>query len=562
MTKPILVVFGPLPPARNGLADYVYGLLPWLSAFYRPVVVIADDSPEPKDPLSETIYESEYRLSNLQSERHLYQLGNNSGLNYVLPFLAATPGIVTIHDMTLHGMLAEATGKEFIDVLRSAHGDLGASIFGITSRYRALNEYCHSSLTLLPSIARRSQAIVAHSQTARTRAIAQGVDCPVFVIPCFCPAPLSSLSKAKKGSRFVEILCLGFVGKSKRIDLVLRALRILVDLGLPVRLTVAGELRPEEYDLIADIQRMDLANCCEVRGYLTEEEMSQALADADILVNLRWPTFGESSGPLLRALWLGTCTVVTDIGSFAEFPNDIVIKIGVEEMSAQAIADRLLPYVMNREKRMAMGARASSYSRAHLSARAAAQQYTELIEEIRGNTNPKPVRKPLELDFSPPGTISIQNTTLREPGRPTAWWRTSSLPLPQPGSGLLMVEGNVEDVARAKQLGWTRVLRWLSPQVVAQDLDAAIVLAIPKSARDCRQMLHMVKACLLPRAFILFDLIGLSVGDRQMLEEVVATCGFEFVDGDEQHRDVFTYDYMEKEEYYSTEFTALAVRVV
>ena len=46
------------------------------------------------------------------------------------------------------------------------------------------------------------------------------------------------------------------------------------------------------------------------------------LAACDIVLNLRYPTVGENSGTLMRALGLGKAVVVSDVGSFSEFPDE------------------------------------------------------------------------------------------------------------------------------------------------------------------------------------------------------------------------------------------------
>jgi hypothetical protein len=62
-------------------------------------------------------------------------------------------------------------------------------------------------------------------------------------------------------------------------------------------------------------------------GYLDEPAMLGLLAASDLLLNLRYPSFGESSGVLARALGLGCLVAVTNSGAYAELPDDICIKL-------------------------------------------------------------------------------------------------------------------------------------------------------------------------------------------------------------------------------------------
>ena len=59
-----------------------------------------------------------------------------------------------------------------------------------------------------------------------------------------------------------------------------------------------------------------------VLGFTPIEEFMGYLAACDIVLNLRYPTVGESSGTLLRSLGLGKAVMVSEIGSFQEFPDE------------------------------------------------------------------------------------------------------------------------------------------------------------------------------------------------------------------------------------------------
>lgn len=48
---------------------------------------------------------------------------------------------------------------------------------------------------------------------------------------------------------------------------------------------------------------------------------------SDIVVNLRFPSMGETSGALIRALGMGKPCIVSDDGWFSELPDNSVVKI-------------------------------------------------------------------------------------------------------------------------------------------------------------------------------------------------------------------------------------------
>ena len=52
--------------------------------------------------------------------------------------------------------------------------------------------------------------------------------------------------------------------------------------------------------------------------------MWSLMAACDVLVNLRYPTMGETSGSVIRALGLAKPLLVSDVGWFSELPDDAV----------------------------------------------------------------------------------------------------------------------------------------------------------------------------------------------------------------------------------------------
>ena len=68
------------------------------------------------------------------------------------------------------------------------------------------------------------------------------------------------------------------------------------------------------------------------------------MAACDVHVGLRSPTMGETSGTTIRALTLGKPLVVSDVGWFAELPDDVALKVpvGDDEATDLAVALELL----------------------------------------------------------------------------------------------------------------------------------------------------------------------------------------------------------------------------
>jgi hypothetical protein len=66
-----------------------------------------------------------------------------------------------------------------------------------------------------------------------------------------------------------------------------------------------------------------------VTGYLSSDELDICLNRADLAFVLRYPTYGETSGILPRAVMGGGRVVTVDIGSYPEFDADQIERVAV-----------------------------------------------------------------------------------------------------------------------------------------------------------------------------------------------------------------------------------------
>ena len=56
-----------------------------------------------------------------------------------------------------------------------------------------------------------------------------------------------------------------------------------------------------------------------VLGFTPIERFVDYIGACDIVLNLRYPTVGETSGSLQRALGLGKAVLVSDVGAFSDY---------------------------------------------------------------------------------------------------------------------------------------------------------------------------------------------------------------------------------------------------
>lgn len=466
--RPLLVVFSPLPPAMNGIADYTARLLPALAQRYRPLVVVPDDAPAPiAVPGSETILLSAYRrqAARLAGERHLFQIGNNAGHIYAMPWIERIGGVVTVHDATMLHMThwfasnegagtgqwrrfvreADAVSARMVD-----HADdLATGSGAVGSDVPVLRPFLSGARCVIVHSALAASRVLAAVPEARVRVIAHHADMPVPEAPSHGSA--------------VQLLCIGFASRSKRIDLVLRALRLLVDAGLALHLTIAGEVRPEEVDLETLVAGLGLEGAVTFSGYLDDEAIDPLIAASDLVINLRDPTSGETSGTLSRAMALGRCAVVSDVGWYAELPDRAVVKIELGRVGPDRLAQRLWPFVTDASLRREVGCQARAWIGERASLADVVESYAQAIEQAHADVSPAAGMHLTSRAFSflPLQAMPAVSAAARRvaPLSDALWWQERLLPLCD-GQGRLGTIGCSEGDAALAGLafGWFEVI--------------------------------------------------------------------------------------------------------
>jgi glycosyltransferase involved in cell wall biosynthesis len=100
-----------------------------------------------------------------------------------------------------------------------------------------------------------------------------------------------------------------------------------------------------------------------------------------VLVNLRYPTMGETSGSVIRAMAVGKPLLVSDVGWFSELPDDAVLKVPVDEHEVRVIEAAL---GVAADHGASLGAAARSYiEREHALAKVA-DAYVAALEVAAG----------------------------------------------------------------------------------------------------------------------------------------------------------------------------------
>jgi glycosyltransferase involved in cell wall biosynthesis len=368
-----VAVFSPMPPERSGIADYSALLLPALRERCGIVTVKRGAKKAPRG-----------------TDLSVYHVGNDPEAHgWIVDALRRTPGVVVLHDFVLHHLvsgitLARGDREAYLDALER-DGGLVARLLGyavMEKRIPPLWENRPEDFPLAGEVLASATGLIVHSRYVRDRARAAGFEGPVWVVPhpAF-PAPDVEPADVAGEPLFATF---GNVNTSKRVPQLLEAFARVRTGHERSRLLLVGATSPG-FDLDRRLQRLGLDSSGLVReGYVDEHRLGQLMIAADVHVSLRSPTMGETSGTAIRALSLGKPLVVSDVGWFSELPDDVALKIPVDEHEVDTLTSALELLVARPDVRAAMGAAAQDLARRAHGLERVADLYVSAFEQAAG----------------------------------------------------------------------------------------------------------------------------------------------------------------------------------
>jgi glycosyltransferase involved in cell wall biosynthesis len=370
-----IAFFSPLPPAKSGIADYSDALLNTL----RDLAHVDTFAEIPRD-----FDAARYDIA-------LYQLGNNPHHSFAYQMALKHPGVVVMHEANLHHLIADLTiGRgEWDAYLREVENDAGPDALAYAQRYvRTIERGPAYEIPMLRSVLQRSRAAIVHSAAVESELRANGFAGPVGKIPhgAWIVDGERMQYRARLGLDEATPLIgvFGFLKPYKRIAESLRAFRRLVRVAPSARMILVGEAH-QELPLQSMIASLGLSAQVRHIGFAPIEEFNGLISACDIVLNLRYPTVGESSGTLLRALGMGRAVVVSDVGSFREYPDEICIKTPVDSTEEDHLFGYLNLLVSRPDLARAMGARAREWVERECNWESVARRYVSFLGAVIEN---------------------------------------------------------------------------------------------------------------------------------------------------------------------------------
>lgn len=402
-----LAVWSPLPPSPSGIADYVAESVIPLSRHHEVVLVTED--PEAVDGALRVRLPVAAAASAPEADLDLHHLGNSPSHGFVYRAARERPGVVVLHDWTLHHLVLHETvqkgdARTYLREMRRAHGEAGTFVGRQVAR--ALGGALLPALfPLNDRVLEASLGVVALSRQTADRVRRKVPGRAVLHLPhhLSLPAPLPSRGEARRRLGLSDddlvVTAPGLATAAKRLDVALRVVARLKTALPRLRLVVAGGVDPQ-LPLAAWVRAHGLADSCVVTGRLSLDDFVGHLAAADVVLALRFPSHGEMSGALVRALGVGR-PVLVSAGSAAadEFADGVVVTVDpgpAEEAELEALLAHLLTQPSLRDR---IGALAREHVRREHDLDATARRLAGFLDEVAAA---KPALLAARRDDHPP----------------------------------------------------------------------------------------------------------------------------------------------------------------
>jgi glycosyltransferase involved in cell wall biosynthesis len=334
-----LAFISPLPPERSGISHYSAELLPNLNKYFEIDVII--DQPIIDNRWIEGNCRQRsikwFRGNFEEYDRIIYQFGNSAFHQHMFELLEIIPGVVVLHDFFLSGIHSHMGHGVFLRALNKSHG-YRAVLERLTSPTpdEAIWKYPTNLAVLQDAL-----GVIVHSEYACNLAdqwYGSGASADWKVVPHLrAVSPVNATLRGEARTQLgipkdaLLICSFGYLTSAKLNDRLISAFiqSALLSKNPNVFLVFVGENGGGEFGqkLSNMIMQSNLRDRIRITGWAGEELYTTYLRAADVAVQLRGLSRGESSGTILDCMGHGLATVVNANGAMAEIAQSCVFML-------------------------------------------------------------------------------------------------------------------------------------------------------------------------------------------------------------------------------------------
>ncbi len=391
-----LAFVSPLPPERSGIADYSVSLLMELTRWYRIDVVVTNP-----EEMSDAYVRATCGILSVQAfrdgadnyDRVLYHFGNSEVHKHMFDLLSEIPGVVVLHDFYLSAiqMWSELHNIRFAAMARALFVEGGyksvAEMFAPTKKRFDYDDYPAS----LPVI-QDSLGVIVHSEYSCALAekwYGKASRQKFSIIP-FLNRVSAESSKGRAVARqrlgiaadsFI-VCSFGFVTESKLAASLVNAwMASTLASRTDAHCVFVGEAPGVYGEQIKKVlKEKPQAQRIKITGWVDEVNYRLWLDAADVAVQLRKNSRGETSASIYDCMGKGLCTIVNAHGFAAELAPDAVWMLS-DKFTDDDLVEALGTLSKDPARRQRIGDYARLLIQATQNSRLCAEMYFDVIEK-------------------------------------------------------------------------------------------------------------------------------------------------------------------------------------
>jgi len=401
----MIAYISPLIPKRTGIALYSHHLIQALQQALAEVgdsLVVFDD-----DVVETNLYQSDYKAKEIlplifekkQREKYsqfIYHFGNNPFFHLpMLHLLQRQKGIVVLHDSVLYYLIAgQESGGLWKALTRQSSTrnniDLVNNIIDDSPEKDILRYSSPANYAFLQEVLLQATAVVVHSKMAKDYVVNANFNGPIYQVPLIDyqqPTAINdsiiennlilNLVKQKSDANVFIIGVFGFAGETKRGHSIFQALSELsTDVKARLKLMIIGN---DHYQ--TEINAMGLSDIVVNVGYVNESDYDCGMAICDLIINLRYPSMGETSAVQIQAMSAEKATIVSNNGWFGELHNNTVHKISVGGQEVEELKQAIVKIMDDDNYRLSVAHKAKEYIEKEHSPDQVAKKWMDVISK-------------------------------------------------------------------------------------------------------------------------------------------------------------------------------------
>lgn len=347
MEKPSLLYASPMGPMKSGISDYSEVLAAALQKKFD-VTIYTDNYEMSNTRLAVQCKVVRHGCDQIDFEDYdyiIYNIGNNPEYHgYIYEACLKHPGMVILHDFILYYLFVgyyqprgilyakvfqEEGIEEFVKlkrVVKENHANL--------LEQKKLAEYFPFNSELI----RSGNKIMVHSWFSYNKLLAKGsIDTKDLSKINHVPLIQENgviVSKKKLFQKYhisentIIIASFGYIAPTKMNHVVCEVVKKLpIELKQKICYVLVGE--GNYVDSYVDGKTIIKT------GYVELDEFNSFIEYSDLIINLRNPSMGETSGAMLRILQRGKACIINEGGWFSELPEDCVIKVNLDRLNEE-----------------------------------------------------------------------------------------------------------------------------------------------------------------------------------------------------------------------------------